>query len=265
MYFCVGGTEVANDGICDESNCFMRTDASDNITAKRRLRIVSSFDTIITMGTRAATFFRNHGITAELHVVSGGIDPLRFRQTRESQSDDLILVARLSVEKRIDVFLRAVRCVADRFPGVKAVIVGDGRLREELQLLAEELHVGRNVRFVGHRDDVEECLHRSKIFVLTSDLEGLPLSVMEAMMCGLPAIVSNVGDLADLIENGTNGYLVPRRSPEMVAGRIIDLLSCKQKMGAFSEAARRSAMRYATNTTIERWDQILAGFRKALA
>lgn len=261
IYFCVGGTEVSNDGVHDESNCFMKTKAENNPVRNRRLRIVSSFDTIITMGTRAARFFQDNGIDSDFHVVSGGIDSKRFQPTEEPASIDLIMIARLSPEKRIDIFLRAVRNVVDEIPGTSAVIVGDGKLRDELQTLSMDLGIDRNVSFVGHQDDVENWLRRSKIFVLTSDLEGLALSVIEGMMCGLPAIVSNVGDLGDLVDDGLNGYLVPRRSPEILAGRIIELLTDVQKLKAFSQAARRSALRYETQAAIKRWDNIIANFR----
>ena len=56
--------------------------------------------------------------------------------------------------------------------------------------------------FVGHQEDVAAWLSKSRVFVLTSDSEGLSLSMMEAMMCGLPAVVSDVGDLGDLSKMG---------------------------------------------------------------
>ena len=65
-------------------------------------------------------------------------------------------------------------------------------------------------------------------------------------MCGLPAVVSDVGDLGDLIEHGVNGYLVPRRSPQLFADRLVELLSDEAKRRAFSLAAHRSAMQYET-------------------
>jgi L-malate glycosyltransferase len=261
IYFCVGGTEVDNEGIADEPNCFMKTKAADVKLRSRRLKIVSSFDLIITMGSRAAKFFRNNGINTDIYVVSGGIDAKRFYPRREEASIDIIFVARLSAEKRIDVFLQAVRLVADKLPDVKVMIIGDGDLRDELQRQAKELAIDQNVNFAGHRDDVDNLLRGAKVFVLTSDLEGLALSVIEAMMCGLPAVVSDVGDLADLVEDGVNGYLVPRRHPELFAKRLVELLSDVDKLMSFSQAARKSALQYETQATIKRWDDIITSFR----
>ena len=126
------------------------------------------------------------------------------------------MTGRLVEIKRIDVFLQAIKSMVQRIPDISAVIVGDGNLRDQLQGMAVDLGVDCHVTFVGHQENVETWLRKSKIFVLTSDSEGLSLSMMEAMMCGLPAVVSNVGDLGDLAKNGVNGYLVPRR----VAGPV---------------------------------------------
>jgi len=263
LYFCVGGpAEIRDGGVHGVEGLFVGMETPDALVESRLLKIVAESDTVITMGTRAVGFFQGKGIDTDYHVVSGGIDPTRFQPGDEVPSYDLILTGRLAEVKRIDVFLHAVRIVADRIPNVKAVIVGDGQGRERLQALSADLGIDRNVEFVGHRNAVEDWLRRSRIFVLTSDSEGLSLSMMEAMMCGLPAVVSDVGDLADLVENGVTGYLVPRRSPQLFAERIVELLSDEQTLRAFSQAARRSALRYETQATVRRWDSILADHRK---
>ncbi len=220
MYFCVGGPAEVLDGGChSKDNITGRMETPDVVVESRLLKIVGTFDTIITMGTKAVTFFREKGVHTAFHVVSGGIDPSQFQRATESPRYDLILTGRLVEIKRIDVLLQAVKIAAERVPGIKAVIVGDGPLRDSLQTLSADLHIDGHVSFLGRQDDVAAWLRRSKVFALTSDSEGLSLSMMEAMMCGLPAIVSDVGDLGDLVEDGVNGYLIPRRSPELLAER----------------------------------------------
>lgn len=260
MYICVGGTEVANDGMGKEANCFMNGRSAD-VTARRRLKIVGHFDVIITMGTRAGVFFRDRGIVSDFHVVPGGIDGQRFTMTKKLRTIDVILTARLTLVKRIDILLHSIRLVADRVPAVKVVIIGDGESRADLERLSGELGLERNVSFVGSRNDVENWLGESKVFVLTSDLEGLPLSVMEAMMCGVPVVVSDVGDLRDIVEDGVNGYLVPRRSPEILADRILRLLEDENGRAEFSKAAHDSASQFEIQATAKRWDGIIAGLQ----
>jgi glycosyltransferase involved in cell wall biosynthesis len=123
--------------------------------------------------------------------------------------------------------------------------------------MTSELGIAKNITFVGHQKNVEAWLRKAKVFVLTSDSEGLSLALMEAMLCGLPAVVPLVGDLDELVEDGINGYLVAERTPEAFAKRLHDLLTDESRLARFSEAARRSAKRYEIGATVQLWDKIL--------
>jgi L-malate glycosyltransferase len=258
LYFCVGGpSEFLDGGIGCESGPFVRMGTPDPIVERRLLRAVGTFQILITMGTKAADFFTSRGINAHCHVVSGGIDAERFHPGELPSVNDVIFVGRLAEVKRIDIFLHAMSRVAETLPEVKACIIGEGVLRHDLEELARNLKLDGNVNFLGFQNNVVDWLKRSKIFILTSNSEGLSLALMEAMMCGVPAVVPQVGDLADLVEEGVNGYLVPNHSPEAFASRILNLLTDPQTLTAFSQAARRSALRYETSSVTRKWDEIL--------
>ena len=263
MYFCVGGpAEVCNGGVHLANSYFEKKETDNTVVESRLLKVVAASDMIITMGSRALKFFRDKGIDTDIHVVSGGIDPKRFQPTTKGITTiDLIMTGRIVPVKRIDIFLQALKIVMDKLPEVRAVVVGEGVLLNNLQQLAVDLGIDNNVNLLGYQDDLISWLQKSKIFVLTSDSEGLSLSMMEAMMCGLPAVVSNVGDLGDLVEDGINGYLVPRRSPELFAERIIELLTDAEKLKAFSLAAHSSALRYTTEAATAKWDHIIESYR----
>ena len=115
-----------------------------------------------------------------------------------------------------------------------------------------------SARIPSHRRDVESFLKKSRLFALTSDSEGLSLSLMEAMLCGLPAVVSRVGDLGDLVEEGINGYLIAERTPEAFASRFVELLTDGESLAEFGDAARRSASRFELAAVSRLWDGILA-------
>jgi len=258
MYFCVGGpAEISDGGVHSSDSPFGRMETADVVVERRFLKLVAAADMVITMGTKAVTFFRDKGIDTDFHVVSGGINQAKFRVADKVPSVDVILTGRLVPIKRFDIFLQALETVVKEIPDIKALVVGDGMLRSELRSLSVKLGVGHNVQFVGHQENVEEWLRKAKVFVLTSDSEGLSLSMMEAMMSGLPAIVSDVGDLGDLVEDGVNGFLVPRRSPRLFADRMIELLVDDRRREEFGRAARRTALRYETDATIRRWNEIL--------
>ena len=123
--------------------------------------------------------------------------------------------------------------------------------------LARDLNIEKHVLFAGQQSAVETWLRRARVFVLTSDSEGLSLALMEAMMCGLPAVVSAVGDLGDLVEDGVNGYLVEHRSPQAFAEALRSLLTDPERFARFAAEARRAGAMNEPSAVTRRWDEIL--------
>jgi L-malate glycosyltransferase len=257
IYFCGGGpTEVLDGGVWSENRLFRRMETPDEVVERRLLAAVGRFDHVVTMGRRAADFFRSRGVDTDFRVISGGIDAAQFAPATAPPAADVVFVARLSRVKRVDLLLRALALVVRVRPETTALIVGDGPLLEELKADAIALGLGGKVSFVGHQKDVESWLRQGRVFVLTSDSEGLSLALMEAMLCGLPAVVSDVGDLPELVEHGVNGYLVAERTPEAFAGPLAELLGDADRLERFSRAARAAALRYDVAETALRWDEL---------
>jgi glycosyltransferase involved in cell wall biosynthesis len=230
----------------------------DAVVERRLVTAIDAFDLVVTMGTGAARFFRERGVRPPVHVVAGGIDRRRFAIHRTAPTEDLVMVGRLAPIKRVDLFLAAMACALTQLPALTAVIVGDGAERPDLEMRARELGLEGRVRFVGHQVDVAPWLARARALVLSSDSEGLPLSVVEAMSAGLPVVVSHVGDLPDLVEDGVNGFLVRERTPEAFSERIVELLRDDALCARFSEAALRAAQRYTIEAAARKWEAILA-------
>jgi glycosyltransferase involved in cell wall biosynthesis len=258
LYFSVGGPEeIADGGVRAENRLFSRLGTAQPAIERRLLAAIARFDLIVTMGLGAARFFRAHGAAGPIHAVPGGIDGARFHPATVPPTSDLVLVGRLVPVKRIDLFLRAVAQVVAVLPKTTALVVGDGPLRGDLEALVRELGIAAQVRFLGQRTDVEDVLRQARLFVLTSDSEGVALSVMEAMTAGLPAVVSAVGDLGDVVEEGVNGHLVTRRAPEDFAERIAGLLADPERLARFAAASRAAAARFEVAAIVRQWDDIL--------
>jgi len=263
IYFCVGGpAEVLGGGISSENRLFAKIKNPDTLLENQLINAVKYFDLIITMGTRAEKFFRKNGVERDIYVVSGGIDSIRFSPSDELHDIDIITVGRLEPIKRFDLFIKSLAEIKKTCPAVKAAIIGHGSLVSELKNLTIELNLEDNILFPGAQENVEEWLQRSKIFMLTSDSEGLSLAMMEAMMCGLPAIVSNVGDLGDLVDDGKNGFLITQRTPIAFASAALKLLSSSACLSNFSAQARKSAEQYGKEETICRWDTIFENMQR---
>lgn len=261
IYFCVGGPmEVLEGGIHAENRLFALLGAPDAVVERRLVRAVSAFDLVITMGRRAADYFRRRGVRARFEVLPGGIDAARFAPGAGPRRADLLFVGRLAPVKCADIFLRAVAIAARERPDLTAAVVGDGPLRPALERLAQDLRIADRVAFAGQEKDVAAWLRGARVLVLTSESEGLPLSVMEALTCGVPAVVADVGELADLVADGVNGFLVGSRDPAAFAARALEALE-PARNAALSRAARRSARGHDIAAARGRWDLVLECFQ----
>jgi glycosyltransferase involved in cell wall biosynthesis len=259
-YFCVGGiTELRDGGVWGENRYFARLRTPHPAIERELLRAVSSFDLVVTMGRGAVEDFRRYGVAGpRFAVVPGGVADYGPPDHDRPRQFDLILVARLVHIKRIELLIDTIAALQPTRPGISAAIVGDGPLRGELASYAQRRGVAGAVTFAGHQDDVRPWLRRARVFVLVSRSEGLALSMMEAMMEGLPVVVSNVGDLGDLVENGRNGYLVNDPTPEAFAARVADVLRDDRQYRELAANARASAVTLAgAPAATAKWDALL--------
>jgi len=136
--------------------------------------------------------------------------------------------------KRVDVFIRAAALVLKDIPDVRFCIAGEGNLREELTGLCRELGISENVVFLGALTNVHDVLKGWDIGVLSSDSEGMSNSILEYMASGIPVVATAVGGNRELIEEGVNGFLVPRGDHVSMAARICRLLKdqdLRKRMG----------------------------------
>ena len=266
LYFCVGGpTEFAGGGYAGENAYFARLGTPDARVERMLLRAALAFDDIVTMGTGAAQYFRDREPAARIHTIGGAIDPHEFHRADAPAEFDVVFVGRLVPIKRVDRLIGALALAAETLTGLRAVIVGDGPLRGELEALAEARGIRSSVTFAGRRDDVAAWLRRSRVFVLTSASEGVALSLMEAMMCGLPAVVPDVGDLRDVVDDGINGFVVSTPSERAFADAIVKVLHDPERYRRFRDAALAQSTSYTPQQIAALWRLPLVGSATAPA
>ncbi len=164
-----------------------------------------------------------------------GIDPEEFV---------LVCAARLVYGKGIDILIRAVSRVLHQGVPCKCIILGDGPLNEQLQQEVNLEGLSDNVIFEGFQQDVRPYLQAGSAFILTSYLEGLPISVLEAMACGLPCIVTNVGGSAEAVKDQVTGLVIPAASVEAAADAILYLATNPDKRFEMASKARERVKRY---------------------
>ena len=152
----------------------------------------------------------------------------------EKRGFTLLFVGRLAPIKDLSTLLRAVALAADRLPGLHLWIVGDGHERVGLERLTSELGIEDHVTFFGERHDVARFFTAADVFTMSSVSEGLPISLLQAMSIGLPALVTDVGGMAEVVRNSGCGVRVPVGDSQGMADAIV-------AVGSDAEARRRYA------------------------
>ena len=142
---------------------------------------------------------------------------------------DILFVGRLTKAKGVDILIKAIKILKEKYQKeIKAAIVGEGYLEEELKELVKELGIGEEVEFLGVRKDIEKLMKSTKLFVLPSRWEGLPLTILEAMSSGAAIIATKVGGITEVIQSGKEGILISPEDPTALAGAITELIKDRE-------------------------------------
>jgi glycosyltransferase involved in cell wall biosynthesis len=220
-----------------------------------RIIVVSNFDRELALQARVAA-------PSRLRVVHNGIPPTSSENEAHPEREPvkLVMIARFSAQKDHRTLFLALRALADREWHLD--LIGDGPLREEAQRLAESLGLARRISFLGTRTDVAELLAAAHAFLLISNWEGFPLTIVEAMRAGLPVIASDVGGCAEAVVDGVTGFVVPRADPGRLSERLRTLLDSPDLRVQLGKEGR---VRYATRFTFAHmFEQTFAVYREAI-
>ena len=187
----------------------------------------------------AKTFTIRNGVSlAEFTPDPSGRQALRAKLGVAPDQVLLLCSARLSWEKGLEILLAAMDRLKRSGANCKCVVVGEGYLRPELEEQIRKLELTDFVNLLGFQPDIRPYLNAADILVLTSYKEGLPLSVLEAMACGLPCVVTNAGGSAEAVTHGVNGFVAPLGDDEKIAAGISHLISHPEERARMSAKAR---------------------------
>jgi glycosyltransferase involved in cell wall biosynthesis len=208
--------------------------------AIRRIAFLS--DLIGTRGTHSKAQLVRYGFKADrIFILHNVFDFDSFRPVACEKIYDLIYVGLLEPYKRVDLLLETVqRLILEKgMKTIRLAIVGKGSLKGDLQRQARTLGIYENVYFLpfGDADHVCQLLNRSRIFVMTSQSEGLPMAMIEAMSCGLPAVVFDHADIRDVAVHGKNSLLCPVDDMDCFVASIERLLKNRQLYDELSRSA----------------------------
>ncbi len=234
-------------------------------------------DRIISISGEISREIKENGIPDQSVVsIPNSVDVVHFQpgengRTREMRS--ILFIGRLADEKGVHCLIRAVEKLKRKVGGIKLFIVGEGPLRRELEELSRHLNVMDDTAFVGHTDSVLAYYQEADIFVLPSLSEGLPLTLLEALSCGLPVVATSVGGSREILDPrngeepiprsdyriGDHGLLVNPEDVDGLANAVMRLLHDRALSDTLREKARSYVeQRYGVDRVIGKYRVLYA-------
>lgn len=169
----------------------------------------------------------------------------------------IISAGRLEERKRFDRLLKAFAIVKQKQNNIRLIILGEGSLGKKLKDMTSRLNIEKDVYFAGFQNNPYAWFSKADIFVLSSDTEGLPMVILEAMACGLPVVSTDcVSGPNEIIAGGENGLLVKRLEENALAEAMITLLGDKKLRDEFSRQGRKRAEDFRIEKIISRYEDL---------
>ena len=238
--------------------------------------LLARFPRVIAVSSEIKTRLIERGAAAErVMVLLNAIDPDQFRRSETQRlpmrmamgygDDDVVIgaVGRLERQKRFDLLLDAFASLSAAHPELRLAIAGDGSLRGELQSHASRLGIASRCAWLGHRNDVADLHHAFDIFVQSSEYEGTPNAILEAMAMETPIVSTDVGGTRELAAPDVHAALVPPQDAGRLATAIRGVIDDPGAARARARAARRrieSELSFAARTrALERiYEELIA-------
>ena len=177
----------------------------------------------------------------------------------DQSTDTVVAVSRLESEKNIALLVRAFHKFVRANPGYHLIVYGEGKQRAALERLTESLSIAELVEFPGHASEVHERLKSGSMFVLSSDFEGMPNALLEAMSMGMPVISSDcpIGGPRMLIDDGSNGLLVPVGDAQTMADAMTRFAKDPGFARSLASRAKQVGVDYDQQRIVSQWEELL--------
>ena len=216
-----------------------------------RKKYLNHIDAVVAISEGVKKVLVESGLSPEMvEVIPSGIDFTPYQEALSSDylrrefafaEDDFLvgMVAHLADHKGHKYLIRAAKILKEQTSKIKIIIVGEGPLKLELTKEARDSEVDDFVFFLGFREDVPRILSSLDLFVLSSYLEGMGTSIMDAMACRLPVVATRTGGIPEVVTHGETGILVPPRNPSALAKAILKLYKDRELAARLGERGYR--------------------------
>ncbi len=231
-------------------------------------------DCLITINDEDFDFARKHLKAKKTEKVNGvGYNTDRYFPVSEDEKNEirrklgykeneklLIYVAEMNANKNQSMLIKALKLLSEKSGNYRLLIAGADNFNGEYPRLAKKLGVENRVDFLGHRSDIDDLLHACDIAVGSSIREGLPVNVMEALACGLPAVLSDNRGHRALTLNGVNGYTVAVDDYTAMAEHIKEISDNKELYKELSQNAVETVKPYSKENVLSELKEIYSKY-----
>ncbi|MDD3370004.1 MAG: glycosyltransferase [Lachnospiraceae bacterium] len=214
----------------------------------------------IVLQTNQAKAYFSKPIQKKAVILPNPLNPLFIKERFEGErKNEIVTVTTMDENKNQKMLVSAFARIAGKFPDVYVTIYGEGPKRAELEQLADSLGIREQIKMPGESSNIPEDIYRSRIFVMTSNTEGSPNALIEAMSLGLACVSTDCpcGGPAELIEDGVNGMLVPVNDDEKLAEKLEQILTHPQLEQQLGIKATQIQEKMEPETVFTEWKKYL--------
>ena len=216
-------------------------------------------DGVILQTKRCMEFFPK-GVRKKAIILKNPVNPVFFREPyRGEREKTIVAVGRVDENKNHEMLIRAFAGIADEFPEYRLIIYGDGDKRSDLLKLTKELKLEDRVSLPGNIDNVADAIYKTRVFVLSSNTEGMPNTLIEAMILGLTVVSTDCpcGGPAELIVHGVNGLLSPVKDVNAMKENLQYILNNLHRADEMAHEASKTSDIYDVNKVYLEWERYL--------
>lgn len=174
----------------------------------------------------------------------------------------IIMLARLMPQKRIDLMIRVWQKLASQFPNWKVRVFGEGEMRSELQKQIDEANLSESFQLMGATKNVQAEIQNSDILCLTSEYEGFGIVLIEAMNMGVPVVAMEYVGVHDIIENGIDGVVVPFGNVDEYVQKLSELILSEQRRKQIAIRAYQSVAKFDSEAIMQKWTRLFGEIRQ---
>lgn len=235
------------------------TKVPSNFVVRKVRDVLYCFADGVVVQTQKNKAYFSRIVQKKSKVIYNPVDLKEYAQIalKSEKEKKIVTAGRLMPQKNQKMMIRAFAAVHAKYPEYQLVIYGEGPSRQELEDLVEELGLKKSILLPGNVSDIHEHIKNAEMFVLSSDYEGMPNALIEAMCLGLASISTKVSGATDLIQDHENGILTDLDNQEQLEKAMLELIENKELTNKLAVNAAKLGERLEVSKIMQQWTEFI--------